>query len=278
MDDIDILERSFDELLLNSDAEDLYMTEDDTDAIVPAVALNEEDFDSEDTTDDDDDEDEAEAMWMDEAQSNNRWVFDEPTGVHEEVQRCHDPIDFYRLFFSEDLLEKVAIQTNIYGRQRNRTWNDTDAEELERFFGLCLQMSRCPLDNQRNYWSLKPRNLARNGHSIAGDIMIRDRFEELQRHIHFADNSSADRSNKLYKIQPILDHLNATFQKMYKPNKELCIDESMVPFRGRVSFWQYDGSKRHRFGIKLFKLCSKSGYTQKVKVYAGGSEENEKRR
>ncbi|KAK5971808.1 hypothetical protein GCK32_006355, partial [Trichostrongylus colubriformis] len=38
----------------------------------------------------------------------------------EEVQRCHDPIDFYRLFFSSDLLEEVAIQTNIYGRQKNR--------------------------------------------------------------------------------------------------------------------------------------------------------------
>ncbi|KAK5976278.1 PiggyBac transposable element-derived protein 4 [Trichostrongylus colubriformis] len=130
-------------------------------------------------------------------------------------------------------------------------------------------MSRCPLDNQRNYWSLKPRNLARNEQSIAGDIMIRDRFEELQRHIHFTDNSGADRSNKLYKIQPILDHLNATFQMMYKPDKELCIDESMVPFRRRVSLWQYNGSKRHRFGIKLFELCLESGYTQKVKVYAG---------
>nr|CDJ91665.1 piggyBac transposable element-derived protein [Haemonchus contortus] len=39
--------------------------------------------------------------------------------------------------------------------------------------------------------------------------------------------------------------------------------------RGRVSFWQYNGTKRHRFGNKLFKLCSRAGYTQKVKVYAG---------
>ncbi|KAK5981374.1 hypothetical protein GCK32_004169 [Trichostrongylus colubriformis] len=56
---------------------------------------------------------------------------------------------------------------------------------------------------------------------------------------------------------------------MYKPDKGLCVDESMVPFQGRVSIWQYDGSKRHRFGIKLFKLRLKSGYMQKVKVNAG---------
>ncbi|KAK5976277.1 hypothetical protein GCK32_001923 [Trichostrongylus colubriformis] len=82
---IDILERSFDELLLNSDAEDIYMTEDDTNALVPAVALNEEDFDSEDTPDDDDDEDETDAMWMDEAKSNDRWVFNEP---REFMKKC----------------------------------------------------------------------------------------------------------------------------------------------------------------------------------------------
>ncbi|VDO77222.1 unnamed protein product [Heligmosomoides polygyrus] len=56
---------------------------------------------------------------------------------------------------------------------------------------------------------------------------------------------------------------------MYRPEKELLIDESMVPFRGRVSFLQYNGTKRHRFGIKLFKLCSRAGHTQKVKIYAG---------
>ncbi|VDP15007.1 unnamed protein product [Heligmosomoides polygyrus] len=120
----------------------------------------------------------------------------------------------------------------------------------------------------QNYWSLMPRNLARNGQSIAGDFMAR-RFEKILKHLHFVGNAAADKSNKLYKLQPILDYLNIRFQARYRPEKDLCIDESTVPFRGRVSFWQYNGTKRRRFGIKLFKLCSRAGYTQKVKVYAG---------
>ncbi|KAK6727769.1 hypothetical protein RB195_005448 [Necator americanus] len=39
--------------------------------------------------------------------------------------------------------------------------------------------------------------------------------------------------------------------------------------RDQVSFWQYNGTKRHRFGIKLFKPCFRAGYNQNVKVYAG---------
>ena len=78
--------------------------------------------------------------------------------------------------------------------------------------------------------------MARNGRSIAGDFMTRDRFEEIQRHLHFVDNAVADKTNKLYKLQPILDYLNNRFQAMYRPERELCIDELMVLFRGRVSF------------------------------------------
>ncbi|VDL65810.1 unnamed protein product [Nippostrongylus brasiliensis] len=43
----------------------------------------------------------------------------------------------------------------------------------------------------------------------------------------------------------------------------------MVPFRGRIVFRQFNKSKKYKYGIKLFKLCSRGGYTQRVKVYAG---------
>ena len=43
----------------------------------------------------------------------------------------------------------------------------------------------------------------------------------------------------------------------------------MVPFRGRVIFRQFNKSKRYKYGIKLFKLCSRGGYTQKMQIYAG---------
>lgn len=66
-----------------------------------------------------------------------------------------------------------------------------------------------------------------------------------------------------------MNDLNVTFREYFTANENICIDESMVPFRGRIIFRQYNKQKRHKYGVKLFKLCSLPGYTHKINVYAG---------
>ena len=45
----------------------------------------------------------------------------------------------------------------------------------------------------------------------------------------------------------------------FSPGKEVSIDESLVLFKERLNFQQYIKSKRARFGIKLYQLCSSNG-------------------
>lgn len=52
---------------------------------------------------------------------------------------------------------------------------------------------------------------------------------------------------------------------MHKYLKNLCIDESVILFDGRLLFRQYLKNKRHRYGIKIFKLCVYDGF----RTYAG---------
>jgi len=47
------------------------------------------------------------------------------------------------------------------------------------------------------------------------------------------------------------------------------VDEVIVKFQGRVIFRQYIPKKRKCFGIKIYKLCDKLGYTYDMKVYLG---------
>lgn len=49
----------------------------------------------------------------------------------------------------------------------------------------------------------------------------------------------------------------------------------MGPFRDRLSFRQYIPGRRHKYGIQLFKLCMKGGYTWhiKIRVYYGKEKE-----
>ncbi|XP_039299897.1 piggyBac transposable element-derived protein 4-like [Nilaparvata lugens] len=91
--------------------------------------------------------------------------------------------------------------------------------------------------------------------------------------IHFNDNEirpDGDESAKrLHKISTVIELVNSRFIEAVTPGKTLCIDETMVPFRGRVVFKQYIKGKRHKYGIKLYKLCSQEGYTCKLKIYSG---------
>lgn len=63
--------------------------------------------------------------------------------------------------------------------------------------------------------------------------------------------------------------LNKTFSEVYKPGEYVCIDKSVILFRGRIIFKQYIKGKCHKYGIKLYKLCSDGGYTNKFNVYDG---------
>lgn len=51
--------------------------------------------------------------------------------------------------------------------------------------------------------------------------------------------------------------------------KEICIDESVVPFLGRLVFQQFIKNKKHRYGTKINKLCAKEKYTLGYRIYEG---------
>lgn len=100
--------------------------------------------------------------------------------------------------------------------------------------------------------------------------MSRNRFENLLSMFHTCDNESqANLNDRLRKISDVLNMLQSKFKEAYVPENVVCIDESNVPFRGRIHFRQYIPNKRHRYGIKVFKLCVAGGYTWSFKVYTG---------
>jgi len=63
--------------------------------------------------------------------------------------------------------------------------------------------------------------------------------------------------------------LDDNHAKFYNPSENLAADEVIVNYRGRVIFRQYIPKKRKRFGIKIYKLCDKAGYTCAMRVYLG---------
>ncbi|CAK9796635.1 PiggyBac transposable element-derived protein 4 [Anthophora quadrimaculata] len=99
--------------------------------------------------------------------------------------------------------------------------------------------------------------------------MSRDRYLTLLSKLHFVDHNEQS-SGRLHKINSVSSKLKKSFKDSFSPFQNLCIDESLLLFKGRLAFKQYIPAKRSRFGIKTYVLCDcKTGYVLDVNIYAG---------
>lgn len=98
-------------------------------------------------------------------------------------------------------------------------------------------------------------------------VMPRDVFLNILKFLHFTSDKSA---KKLGKLGLIIENLKNKFKRIYIPEENICIDESLFAWKGRLGFRQYVPSKRLRYGIKIYKLCeSVSGYVWNFLIYCG---------
>lgn len=186
-----------------------------------------------------------------------------------------EPVDLFKLFVNDDILDLIVTETNRYAHQqldkgghrpksRIHKWVDTNKEEIKVFFCIIIWMGLKKLPKLCSYWS---KNVLYENKMAM--IMSRNRFELLLANLHFSDNETSNTNTRLYKLAPLLDKLIPNFKNVVVPSEELCIDETLVPFRGRLSFRQYIKNKRHRFGVKVYKLCLDAGFTYDLKIYCG---------
>jgi hypothetical protein len=63
--------------------------------------------------------------------------------------------------------------------------------------------------------------------------------------------------------------LKAIFMSVNIPGSTITIDETMVPWKGRLLFKQYIPGKSHKYGVKIYKVAGTNGYTWDFMVYTG---------
>ena len=125
---------------------------------------------------------------------------------------------------------------------------------------MILNMGIVQLNNLKDYWSTDET-------TNFPSLFRRDRFFQIFGMLYVVD---PDSTNKRGKIQPLLDLLCPLFETSVTPSKQIAIDESVITFKGRVSFRQYLKGKPHPWGNKAIVLSdSKTGYLQRVCVYYG---------
>lgn len=192
-----------------------------------------------------------------------------------DVSTVKSPNDMFQFFLNNDILDTIVTETNRYAAQkiseghtqksRIKAWKSTDRNEIRTFFSVLLVMGMTKVPSINLYWS---KDKMFHNEFIA-TLIPRDRFLLLLKFIHFSNNEEAMPGDKLHKIDKILSKLLENYNSICKAGRILTIDETMVPFRGRLQFRQYIPNKTHKYGVKLYKMCSPDGYTFNIKVYAG---------
>lgn len=195
----------------------------------------------------------------------------ENSGIKASINRQSSILDIFQNFFSEELIEFIVEQSNKYYENDTRgdvhNSNITIVPEIYNFLAVTILMARIHKISLSEYWSKD--KLIRT--ESLGEIMSRDRYTLLLKILHFCDNN-IEIYDPIMKIRHILEKLKTSFKTAFYPYEKLCIDESLLLFKGRCYFKQYIPSKRSRFGIKCFVLCdSKTGYIQDLIIYSGAN-------
>jgi len=180
----------------------------------------------------------------------------------------NEPIDYFRRFFSNTLLEHIVQQTNIYAVQSGANIR-TDLAEIEQYLGVPIKMGlvHMPRYMYKCYWSTELRFPA------VADVMSRNRFSDITRYLHFNDNNKATTNrddpqhDRYFKVRPLLTMLRESCLKI-KSEEKMSIDEQMIPFKGRNSLRQYIPKKPKKWGFKVIARCGVSGITYDFCLYA----------
>ena len=165
----------------------------------------------------------------------------------------------------KELLELIIEQSNLYAHQNGRNFTITK-EELKAFLEIVFVMAISRLPMTTDYWRVD--NLI--GNDDIQNTMIRNRFCEILQNLHFADNRKDDKTDKAFKMRPVIDHLNSKFSEVLSNDSKQSIDEHMMKFKGRSGMKQYIKSKPIKSGFKFwFRCSSESGYLYQMDIYLG---------
>jgi hypothetical protein len=192
-------------------------------------------------------------------------------------KNMNEPSDSVQLFLDDWFFENLLKHTNEeLGRRRELTrekdpkyLNDFDMVEIKAVIGLTILIGvmSSKRESLNQLWSEV------YGRPILRATMPLNRFRVFLSSARFDDKKTrTDRqhTDKLAAIREFFDNFVEKCKRFYIPSPYLCVDETLVGFRGRCSFRVYIPSKPDRYGIKIWSLCDNgTHYVSNLQVYLG---------
>lgn len=153
------------------------------------------------------------------------------------------PVECFLLFMTSALHDEILAQSNLYADQQRAAkndqtpWTPITKEELMAFVGINIAMGIVSLPTMDDYWSTDPIL----SHAWFQAVFSRNRFREILRYVHVADNSkaldwNAPNYDKLWKVRPLLDVPSKGSLELYTPHPQVSVHKSKKGTKCRLSF------------------------------------------
>lgn len=152
--------------------------------------------------------------------------FQGSTDLPEEIMSLSTPLSFFNYFFTRDLVESIAEESNLYSLQKNiEKPAYLTVEDIKQYIGVCLYMSIVHLPSIRHYWSKSI------GYEKIKETMSLKKFEKIRQFIHFNNNETFRKDmpdyDRLHKIRPVIEALRKQYKKV--PFEQyLSVDEQFL--------------------------------------------------
>lgn len=174
------------------------------------------------------------------------------------------PLDYFFKFFSEEIIDYITEQTNLYSVQSNPVkCIDVTNTDMRDFLAVTILMGIIKLPSYRDYWNKDYR------YPLIADVMPLKKYEQIRRFLHFVDNTEVT-DDRYFKLRPLLEKVRTNCLQL----EEECrysIDEMMVAYKGTRAGnrRQYMPKKPKKWGIKLFVRAGVSGLVYDFLPYGG---------
>ena len=129
---------------------------------------------------------------------------------------------------------------NLGRHSRLRKWTDVHAGEMRAFLAILLLMGVDRRPSYDAYWTTEWTIQAPGVRAI----LSRDRFYLILQFFHTTDNAQLTQAgdanhDRRGKIKEVMEMLVSRWQSAYYPRRELSVDETIIPFKGRTGMKVY---------------------------------------
>ena len=177
----------------------------------------------------------------------------------------------YMYMYAATTLANKGGMDGLSAHSRLRKWKDVDVAEMKAFLAILLLMGVDRRPSYDMYWTTE-WTIQAPGIKF---IMFRDCFYGILQMLHCTDNAQLTQAgdpnhDRRGKIKEIMDLFIRNWKSRYYPDREIAIDETIIPFKGRTGMKVYKPNKPHKWGLNCWNVAeSCTGYVWNAELDQG---------